>query len=243
MALLETRKLNKRFGGLQVAADVDFQLEPGELHCLIGPNGAGKSTLFRLILGEYQPTSGQIFYDGRDITQLEPHDKIRRGISVKFQVPGIFNALSVTQNLEIALQHHLEGLSLRDEIERQLDFLNLTADAGQPAGNLSHGQKQWLEIGMATSLRPELLLLDEPTAGMSPEETRATGEMVRALQTKGMTVLAVEHDMNFVRQIATRVTVLHFGRIFAQGSIDEIMADDRVAEIYLGHGHGAPYHV
>ena len=169
MALLETRKLNKRFGGLQVTADVDFVLEPGELHCLIGPNGAGKSTLFRLILGEYQPTSGQIFYDGRDITRLEPHDRIRRGISVKFQVPGIFKALSVRQNLEIALQHHLEGLSLREEIERHLDFLNLVADAGQPAGNLSHGQKQWLEIGMATSLRPKLLLLDEPTAGMSPE--------------------------------------------------------------------------
>ena len=159
MALLETRKLNKRFGGLQVTADVDFALEPGEIHCLIGPNGAGKSTLFRLILGEYRPTSGQIFYDGGDITQLEPHDRIRRGISVKFQVPGIFKALSVRQNLEIALQHHLEGFGLRGEIERQLDFLNLDADAGQLAGNLSHGQKQWLEIGMAASLRPKLLLL------------------------------------------------------------------------------------
>jgi ABC-type uncharacterized transport system ATPase subunit len=117
-----------------------------------------------------------------------------------------------------------------------------TPDASQLAGNLSHGQKQWLEIGMATSLGPKLLLLGEPTAGMSLEETHATGEMVRALQAEGMTVLAVEHDMNFVREIATRVTVLHFGRIFAQGSIDEIMADDRVAEIYLGHGHGAPRH-
>jgi branched-chain amino acid transport system ATP-binding protein len=240
--LLETRRLNKRFGGLQVIADVDFVLSPGELHCLIGPNGAGKSTLFRLILGEYEPTSGQVFYDGNEVTRLEPHDRIRRGISVKFQVPGIFKALSVAQNLEIALQHHLEGLSLRDEVDRRLDFLNLTSEADQAAGNLSHGQKQWLEIGMATSLKPKLLLLDEPTAGMSPEETHATGEMVRALQAEGMTVLAVEHDMAFVRQIATRVTVLHFGRIFAQGSIDEIMADDRVAEIYLGQGHGTPHH-
>jgi branched-chain amino acid transport system ATP-binding protein len=239
MALLETRKLNKRFGGLQVTADVDFALEPGELHCLIGPNGAGKSTLFRLILGEYPPTSGHVFYDGQDITSLEPHDRIRRGISVKFQVPGIFKALSVVQNLEIALQHHLEGHSLRGEIERQLDFLNLKAEAAQLAGNLSHGQKQWLEIGMAISLRPKLLLLDEPTAGMSPDETHATGEMVRALNRDGMTVLAVEHDMEFVRQVASRVTVLHFGRIFAQGSIDQIMAHDGVAEIYLGQGHGA----
>ena len=243
MALLETRKLNKRFGGLQVTADVDFALEPGELHCLIGPNGAGKSTLFRLILGEYAPNSGAIFYDGADITRLQSHERIRRGLSVKFQVPGIFKALSVALNLEIALQHHLEGQSLDAEIRRLLAFLNLTEEAGQAAGNLSHGQKQWLELGMATSLKPKLLLLDEPTAGMSPQETQATGEMVRALQKDDMTVLAVEHDMAFVRQIASRVTVLHFGRIFAQGSIDEIMADDRVAEIYLGKGHGAPSHV
>ena len=239
MALLETRKLNKRFGGLQVTGDVDFAVEPGELHCLIGPNGAGKSTLFRLILGEYAPTSGQVFYDGRDITRLASYERIRRGLSVKFQVPGIFKALSVAQNLEIALQRHWEGRSLDSEIKRRLAFLNLTAEAGQLAGNLSHGQKQWLELGMATSLKPKLLLLDEPTAGMSPQETQATGEMVRALQADGMTVLAVEHDMAFVRQIASRVTVLHFGRIFAQGSIDEIMADERVAEIYLGKGHGA----
>jgi ABC-type uncharacterized transport system ATPase subunit len=237
MALLEARKLNKSFGGLQVIADVDFALDAGELHCLIGPNGAGKSTFFRLILGEYAPTSGRVFFDGEDITTLEAHDRIRRGISVKFQVPGIFKELSVSQNLEIALQHHLEGHSLRGEIRRQLDFLNLSKDAGQLAGNLSHGQKQWLEIGMAVSLRPKLLLLDEPTAGMSPEETRATGDMVRALNGEGATVLAIEHDMEFVRQVATRVTVLHFGRIFAEGSIDTIVADERVAEVYLGQGH------
>ncbi len=237
-ALLETRKLNKRFGGLRVTADVDFVLDPGELHCLIGPNGAGKSTLFRLILGEYRPTSGAVFYDGQDVTKLEAHQRIRRGISVKFQVPGIFSALSVAQNLEIALQHHLEGHSLLSEIRRQLDLLHLATEAAQLAGNLSHGQKQWLEIGMATALKPKLLLLDEPTAGMSAEETHATGEMVQALQREGMTVLAVEHDMAFVRQVASRVTVLHFGRVFAQGSIDAIMADDRVAEIYLGQGHG-----
>ena len=241
MVLLETRQLNKRFGGLQVTADVNLALETGELHCLIGPNGAGKSTLFRLILGEYPPTSGTIQYEGQDITRLQPHDRIRRGISVKFQVPGIFSALSVGQNLEIALQHHLEGHSLRGEIKRLLDFLNLSSDAAQLAGNLSHGQKQWLEIGMAVSLKPKLLLLDEPTAGMSPDETRATGDMVKALNAEGMTVLAVEHDMEFVRQVATRVTVLHFGRIFAQGDIATIIADERVAEIYLGQGHG-PHH-
>lgn len=241
MAILETKNLNKRFGGLQVTSDVNLALEPGELHCLIGPNGAGKSTLFRLILGEYAPSSGQVIYDGQDITALQSHDRIRRGISVKFQVPGIFKALSVRQNLEIALQHHLEGHSLRGEIKSQLEFLNLAADASQLAGNLSHGQKQWLEIGMAVALKPKLLLLDEPTAGMSPDETRATGDLVRSLNAEGMTVLAVEHDMAFVRQVASRVTVLHFGRIFAQGDIDSIVADERVAEIYLGQGHG-PHH-
>jgi branched-chain amino acid transport system ATP-binding protein len=238
MAILETRDLHKQFGGLHVTRGVDLSLQRGELHCLIGPNGAGKSTLFRLILGEYAPSKGHILYDGADITHLRPHARIRRGISVKFQVPGIFKALSVRQNLEIALQHHLEGHGLDGEIRRQLGLLNLTSEAAELAGNLSHGQKQWLEIGMATSLKPKLLLLDEPTAGMSPEETRATGELVRALNAEGMTVLAVEHDMDFVRQVATRVTVLHFGEIFAQGDIDSIVADERVAEIYLGQGHG-----
>ncbi|GGD23314.1 ABC transporter ATP-binding protein [Aureimonas glaciei] len=234
MAILETRALNKWFGGLHVTGGVDFALEPGEIHCLIGPNGAGKSTFFRLVLGEHLPTSGQILYKGEDITKRKPFERIRRGISVKFQVPGIFKALSVRQNLEIALQHHLAKADLNAEIDRLLTFLNLTDAATQLAGNLSHGQKQWLEIGMAISLKPELLLLDEPTAGMTPDETHATGEMVQALNAGGVTVLAVEHDMAFVRQIARKVTVLHFGKIFAQGTIDEIVADDRVAAIYLG---------
>ncbi len=236
-ALLETRRLNRRFGGLLATADVDFTLERGDLHCLIGPNGAGKSTFFRLLTGTYPPTSGAILYQGEDITRLRAEQRVRRGISVKFQVPGIFSALSVAQNMEIALQHHLEGHGLTGEVARQLAFLNLTHEAAQQAGNLSHGQKQWLEIGMALALKPTLLLLDEPTAGMSLEETRATGEMVLALNRDGMTVLAVEHDMAFVRQVARAVTVLHVGRVFARGSVDQIMADDRVAAIYLGQGH------
>jgi branched-chain amino acid transport system ATP-binding protein len=237
MTLLETRGLNKRFGGLHVTSNVDFALQPGELHCLIGPNGAGKSTFFRLILGEHEPDSGAVLYNGEDITSLRPFARIRRGMSVKFQVPGIFKALSTRQNLETALQHHINGGSLDEEIERLLAFLKLEEAAKTPAANLSHGQKQWLEIGMAISLKPQLLLLDEPTAGMSPDETHATGEMVKRLNAEGMTVLAIEHDMAFVRQVARKVTVLHFGKIFAQGSMDEIVADERVAEIYLGSAH------
>ncbi|MBB4003430.1 MAG: ABC transporter ATP-binding protein [Aurantimonas endophytica] len=237
MAVLEIRDLNKWFGGLHVTGGVNFDLQPGEIHCLIGPNGAGKSTFFRLILGEHAPSSGTILYEGEDITTAKPFERIRRGISVKFQVPGIFKALSVRQNLQIALQHHQEAATLDEEIDRLLEFLKLTEAKSQLAGNLSHGQKQWLEIGMAIALKPRLLLLDEPTAGMTPDETFATGEMVQALNRQGVTVLAVEHDMAFVRQIAQRVTVLHFGKIFAQGTIDEIVADERVAAIYLGEAH------
>jgi branched-chain amino acid transport system ATP-binding protein len=237
MAILETRELNKWFGGLHVTSGVNFSLKQGEIHCLIGPNGAGKSTLFRLILGEHLPTSGQIVYEGVDITKAKSFERIRKGISVKFQVPGIFKALSVRQNLQIALQHHRRPEDLDEEIDRLLEFLKLTEARAQLAGNLSHGQKQWLEIGMAVGLKPRLLLLDEPTAGMTPDETAATGEMVQALNRDGVTVLAVEHDMTFVRQIAHKVTVLHFGKIFAQGTIDEIVADERVAAIYLGDAH------
>ena len=237
MAILETRKLDKWFGGLHVTDAVDFAVETGEIHCLIGPNGAGKSTFFRLVLGEHAPSGGQIFYDGRDITKAKPFERIRRGISVKFQVPGIFQALKVRQNLQIALQHHLEGSSLNEEIDRLLEFLKLKDAESQLAGSLSHGQKQWLETGMAIALKPKLLLLDEPTAGMTPDETFATGEMVQALNAQGVSVLAVEHDMAFVRQIAQKVTVLHFGKVFAQGTINEIVADERVASIYLGEVH------
>ena len=237
MALLECRALNKHFGGLHVTNSVDLVLEPGEIHCLIGPNGAGKSTLFRLILGEHYPGSGDIFFAGENITALKSFARIRRGLSVKFQVPGVFKGLSVRQNLEIALQSHHHGAGLVHEIDRLLGFLGLEADQAQTAGNLSHGQKQWLEIGMAIGLKPRLLLLDEPTAGMSPDETRMTGDMVRRLNAEGMTVLAIEHDMAFVRQVAQRVTVLHLGQVFAQGTIDEIVADERVAAIYLGQPH------
>jgi urea transport system ATP-binding protein len=237
MALLELRGLNKHFGGLHVTKSVNLALETGEVHCLIGPNGAGKSTLFKLILGEYHPGSGDIYFGGENITALESFARIHRGLSVKFQVPGVFKGLSVRQNLEIALQSRHRGAALKGEIDRLLSFLGLENEEEQNAGNLSHGQKQWLEIGMAISLKPRLLLLDEPTAGMSPEETRLTGEMVQRFNAEGMTVLAIEHDMAFVRQVAQRVTVLHLGQIFAQGSIQQIVADERVAAIYLGQPH------
>lgn len=232
--ILKVSKLNKAFGGVTVARDINFTLHQGAMHCLIGPNGAGKSSFFRLILGEHAPDSGTIGFGGEDITKLRPFQRIRRGISVKFQVPGIFKALSVRQNLEIAFQYHLHGHSLSGTVKRVLEFINLDDEIDTPAGNLSHGQQQWLEIGMAVGVEPSLLLLDEPTAGMSPDETRKTGEMLHELNARGITILAVEHDMAFVEQIANRVTVLHMGAVFAEGTTAEITAHPGVQEIYLG---------
>ena len=232
--ILQTKGLRKRFGGVHVARNIDFGIEQGEIHCLIGPNGAGKSSLFRLILGAYAPDAGSILFRGEDVTRTPSFARIRKGMSVKFQVPGIFKDLSVRQNLVISFQYHLHGHDLEATIQRVLAFSGLQGLDDQLAGTLSHGRQQWLEIGMAVGVEPSLLLLDEPTAGMSPEETRQTGEMLRELNAQGVTILAVEHDMSFVQQIADRVTVLHFGEIFAQGSVSEIISHPGVAEIYLG---------
>lgn len=238
MAIVETKNVSKRFGGLTAVSDVDLAVQPGEIHCLIGPNGAGKSTLFKLIVGLYPPSAGQILFDQADITKDRPSARVQRGMSIKMQAPSVFKELPVRQNLHVALQHRVNGQALAIEEDRLLTLLGLTADSEKLAGALSHGQQQWLEIGMALALQPRLLLLDEPTAGMSPEETWRTGELVKSFNADGMTVLAVEHDMTFVRQIAQRVTVLHLGKVFARGALDEIVNDPRVAEIYLGKtGH------
>ena len=233
-AILETKNLSKHFGGLHATNGVDLSIEAGELRCLIGPNGAGKSTLFKLILGTYPPTSGEIWFNGDNITKLLPYRRIEKGISIKFQVPGIFEDLPVAQNLLIALQHRMSRERSKIELERLMTLLDLQSSRAKRAGDLSHGQKQWLEIGMAIALSPSLLLLDEPTAGMSPEETFKTGELIKQLNQQGMTVLVIEHDMAFVRQIARKVTVLHFGKIFLEGSLNEIVNNEDVARIYLG---------
>lgn len=236
--LLEVRGLHKRFGGLRVLDDVDLAIDAGEIHCLIGPNGAGKSTLFKLMVGTYEPSEGQVLFLGEDITDRRPYERVMRGMSIKMQVPSVFRELPVAQNLQIALQRRLPIGAISAEQARLLALLDLDRQADALAGALSHGQQQWLEIGMALASGPKMLLLDEPTAGMSPEETFRTGELVQRLNAEGMTVLVVEHDMAFIRQIAQKVTVLHFGRVFAQGSIDQIVSDPRVAEIYLGKSHG-----
>jgi branched-chain amino acid transport system ATP-binding protein len=237
-AILETRDLNKHFGGLSAVADVNLAIETGEIHCLIGPNGAGKSTLFKLVAGTYAPSGGEVLFRGEAITDRKPYERVERGMSIKLQAPSVFRELPVGQNLEIALQRKSSGAAIAREKRRLLEFLQLQDDVAKPAGILSHGQQQWLEIGMALALQPALLLLDEPTAGMSPQETERTGDLIKRLNVDGMTMLVVEHDMTFVRQIAQRITVLHLGRVFAQGSTEAIIADPRVEEIYLGKAHG-----
>lgn len=230
--ILETEDLTKEFGGLTAVDSVSYQLPRNELRCLIGPNGAGKSTLFKMITGRIRPTSGQIFYRGEDITTLEPHERAQRGISLKFQQISVFPSLQVRENLRIPVQrYHPDPV---ERIEELLEVVRLSDFADETVANLSHGQQQWLEIAMSMAIEPTVLLLDEPTAGMTIEETRETGELIQSLADEGVSIIVVEHDINFVRQIAEWVTVLHEGRIFAEGPVADIEANENVQRIYLG---------
>jgi len=224
--------LTKRFGGAHVINGIDFQIDAGEIRCVIGPNGAGKSTFFKLITGEHTPSDGSIHFLGRDMNRILPHERIRMGMSIKFQIPGVFADLTVRQHLQLGL-HRARNISSAS-LDELLHRFMLEQEASMLACNLSHGKKQWLEIAMAVSLGPKLLFLDEPVAGMSVEETHATGELIKRLRDAGLTIMVVEHDMTFVKQVASRVSVLHGGRLFADGPLDEILGRDDVAEIYLG---------
>jgi branched-chain amino acid transport system ATP-binding protein len=231
-AILSTKGLTKKFGGLTAVDSVDFSVDEGELRCLIGPNGAGKSTLLELITGQLSPTEGDIYFDSNDLTDMEPHKRMDAGISVKFQSPHIYETLSVAQNLRVPLQR--TDRDIEAVLEETLDRIALADNADEPASDLSHGEKQRLEIGMAITLDPEFMLLDEPVAGMSVDETADIAELIRSLHADGMTFLVVEHDMEFVRKISEQVTVLNQGSILRQGPIEEIEADEEVRRIYLG---------
>lgn len=230
--LLETRGLKKHFGGAHVINGIDFSIEANEIRCVIGPNGAGKSTFFKLITGEHRPSEGSVLFLGKDMSHVLPHERIRMGMSIKFQIPGVFPDLSVRQHLQLSL--HRAKDDRPESLDELLQRFMLGNEEHVLARNLSHGKKQWLEIAMAVSLRPKLLFLDEPVAGMSVEETHATGELIKRLSADGLTMMVVEHDMTFVKQIASRVTVLHGGSLLADGPLDEILARDDVAEVYLG---------
>lgn len=234
-AILWTDGLTKRFGGLVAVDDVNLSIPRGEIRCLIGPNGAGKSTLLNLLVGQLTPSEGRVFYDGTDITGLSQHERVREGVSMKFQVPAVYGDLSVRQNVHIPLQRKVSRQQIDSEIEETLAEFNLLDEADTRVQDLSHGQQQWLEIAMASALDPDLLLLDEPAAGMSIQETERTAEYVRRLnEERDMTLLVIEHDIDFVRAIAQSVTVLHQGSVFAEGTIEEIENDPEVRRIYLG---------
>ncbi|RKD88869.1 ABC transporter ATP-binding protein [Halopiger aswanensis] len=233
--LLQTRDLRKQFGGLTATDDVDFGVAEGELRCLIGPNGAGKSTFLNLITGQLEPTDGAIYYDGWEITDLSSHERVDRGISMKFQVPSIYPGLTVRENLRVPLQQVADPSEFDERIAIAVDRFGLADHVDESSSALSHGQQQRLEIAMAMTLEPKLMLLDEPVAGLSLEETEEIADLLRTINDEDdVAFIVIEHDIDFVESIADRVTVLHQGDIFTEGTIESVRNDPDVRRIYLG---------
>lgn len=241
--VLQLEEINVNFDGFQALTNLSLQIGVGELRCVIGPNGAGKTTLMDVITGKTRPQSGRALYDQSvDLTTLDPIAIARQGIGRKFQKPTVFEALTVAENLELAMKGDKSvWASLRarlnseqaDRISETLRLLRLEGERYRPAGLLSHGQKQFLEIGMLLMQEPHLLLLDEPAAGMTDAETEYTAELFRTLAGQH-SLMVVEHDMGFVETIADRVTVLHQGQVLAEGALREVQANEQVIEVYLG---------
>jgi urea transport system ATP-binding protein len=241
--ILMLEGVNKAFDGFKAIFNLNFYMDEGELRVIIGPNGAGKSTMLDLITGRTQPDTGRIeFGKSTDLTRLNEYQINRLGIGRKFQTPSVYIDHSVYENVLLSLKgprsvfsslFHRTTAEQRGRIEEVLTTVGLTQRAYEKAGALSHGQKQWLEIGMLIAQDPKLLLVDEPAAGMSDEETHKTGELLLRLEGKH-SIVVIEHDMTFVRQIARKVTVLHQGTILCEGTVDKVQNDERVIEVYLG---------
>jgi urea transport system ATP-binding protein len=241
--MLYLERLTVTFDGFKALDELTLYVEPGELRCVIGPNGAGKTTMMDVVTGKTRPDSGTAWFGPQLnlLTMSEP-EIARAGIGRKFQKPTVFEPLTVFENLELALAGG-RGFSRllrarlssteRDRIAHVLDTIGLAERAEHRAGTLAHGQKQWLEIGMLLMQEPELLLVDEPVAGMTPHETERTAELLVSLAGTH-SVVVVEHDMEFVRSIARNVTVLHEGRVLAEGALDKVQNDQRVRDVYLG---------
>jgi branched-chain amino acid transport system ATP-binding protein len=242
--LLKVENVSKRFGGLRAVEAVNLEIHEGDRHAIIGPNGAGKSTLFNLITGRMRPSAGRIWFDGRDITGRPAHVIARAGIGRAFQITMIFPRLTVLQNLQYAMLAHrgrtvqpwgLADRIYRDEAMQLLDAVGLGPYADLPAGQLSHGDQRAIELAISLALGSRMILLDEPTAGMSAFETRKAMELVRRIATeRNLTLLFCEHDMSVVFGTARTVTVMHQGRILTQGTPEEVRADPEVQAVYLG---------
>ena len=235
--------VNKTFDGFKAISDLNFYLDPGELRVIIGPNGAGKSTMLDIITGRTRPDSGRVeFGHDTDLTRLNEYQINRLGVGRKFQTPSVYVDHTVFENIWLSLEgnrsiwHTLFSRitpAQRERIDDVLRIIGLSKKADSQAGLLAHGQKQWLEIGMLLAQNPRLLLVDEPAAGMTDEETAKTAELLLSLSEKH-SVVVIEHDMTFVRQIARKVTVLHQGTVLCEGSVDQVQNDERVIEVYLG---------
>jgi branched-chain amino acid transport system ATP-binding protein len=241
--LLRTEKLARSYGNLRAVDGVDLEVREGELRSIIGPNGAGKTTFFRLISGEVTPTSGHIWFRGREVTGMPQHAMARLGIGKSYQITNVFPHLSVLENVRVAVQGHARSFNFWSRADRLGDVrelalgllrtMGLAARADRLAAHLSHGEKRHLELAIALASDPVLLLLDEPTAGMSPEETDETIVLIRQLAT-ARTIVLVEHKMKLVMRISDRITVLHQGQVLADGTPEEIRANEQVQRTYLG---------
>ncbi|MEW5814306.1 MAG: ATP-binding cassette domain-containing protein [Spirochaetota bacterium] len=240
--ILRMHNLTRRFGGFCAIDDITMEIEMGELRAIVGPNGAGKTTLFNLITANLKPDRGKIFFKKHEITNLPPEKICRLGISRKFQSPSVFGNLTVLQNILVAgygkfkIAHMLFGKIEKSDIDQAVEILNtikLEQKKDELAGSLSHGERQWLEIGMILRTEPEILLLDEPTAGMTPSETIETAHLIRNISSE-LTTIVIEHDLKFLREIGEKVTVLHNGKILAEGTFEEIERDKQVKKVYIG---------
>lgn len=228
-----------QFGSFRAIDDLSLAIDYGEVRAVIGPNGAGKTTLLDVISGISRPKSGRILLDGAtEITRAVDSAIARAGVRRKFQKPSIFDGLDVAQHIAIGAQagfsSPLGKAALADRVAEVLDAVGMTADSGRRAADLAHGQKQWLEIGMVLASNPKVLMLDEPVAGLTDDETERTAALVRSLRSPDRAIVVVEHDMDFVERIADRVTVLHEGRTLFEGSMADVRADARVVDVYLG---------
>ncbi len=241
--ILAVEDLTVSFDGFKAVDSLNFNVEPNELRVVIGPNGAGKTTLLDLICGRTRATTGKIRFKDKELTRMAEHQIVRAGVGRKFQTPSIYENLSVFQNLELSFPRGrgvfgCVTFKLTPDVENRVheiaQMIFLEDRLGDQADLLSHGQKQWLEIGMLLMQEPELLMLDEPVAGMSVSERQQTAKLLNTISAN-RAVIVIEHDMEFVKNIAHRVTVLHQGKILAEGSMEKVQADPRVIEVYLGH--------
>ena len=242
-AILEVEDLTVSFDGFKAVDGLNFRVDRNELRCVIGPNGAGKTTLLDMICGKTRPSAGSIRFKGLDLTHMIEYAITRAGVGRKFQNPSTYEELTVLENLEISHpgRRGIAGClfarrdpAVTERVEAVAAEIYLAGELKTMAGALSHGQKQWLEIGMLLMQEPELLLLDEPVAGMSAREREATAELLKRVAV-GRSLVVIEHDMGFVGSIADRVTVLHQGKLLAEGSMDAMQRDERVIDVYLGH--------